>query len=173
MKKSNKKNDCYIIKSKSINEFISVRLIRSNHINKKRECKTEICYEGNSKIVIYVINEPIITIPNAYFPSIEKIIHELNKSPNPHKSKDADNYPDDIFNMVIQSIFTWKKNNYNSQILDYRISLPLLRKLRDVGDTKFQIILQQEILWNYRQGNHQVKEYLENEGYLELIGDFF
>jgi len=173
MKKSNKQNDEYIIKSKIINDFISVRLIKSNLINQERECKTEISYEGDPKVVIYIMNEPIITIPNTHFPSIETSIYELNQSPNPLKNKEEYDNPEDTFNNLVRCIHTWCENNYFSQTLDYRIALPLLRKLREVGDTKFQIILQQEILWNFGKGNYQVKNYLENEGYLELIGDFF
>ncbi|MFX1487956.1 MAG: hypothetical protein ACFFBI_02340 [Promethearchaeota archaeon] len=173
MKGSNKQINSNILKSKMVNEFISVKLIKMNLINQKRVSKTETYYEGDSKIVIYIINEPVITIHNTHFPFIEASISKLSQSPNPQRKKVVDNNPEDIFNSVVQNIFTWCENNYKTQILDYRIALPLLRKLREVGDTKFQIILQQEILWNYGEGNYQVKDYLKSEGFLELIGDFF
>ncbi|MFX1478360.1 MAG: hypothetical protein ACFFCI_09525 [Promethearchaeota archaeon] len=173
MKRSNKQSDKDTLKSKMVNDLISVKSIKTNLINQKRAYKAETCYKGDSKLVIYIINEPVITIHNTQFPIIEKSIFKLNQSPNPQKNKVVNNNPEDIFNIVVHTIFRWCENNYNSQFLDYRIALPLLRKLREVGDTKFQIILQQEILRNYVEGNYQVKDYLKSEGYLELIGDFF
>jgi hypothetical protein len=173
MKESNKQIYSNILKSKIVNDFISVKCIQRNLINQERVYKKEIYYEGDSKVVIYIINEPVITIHNTHFPFIETSISKLSQSPNPQRKKVVDNKPEDIFNNVVQNIFTWCESNYKTQFLDYRIALPLLRKLREVGDTKFQIILQQEILWNYGEGNYQVKDYLKSEGYLELIGDFF
>jgi hypothetical protein len=58
-------------------------------------------------------------------------------------------------------------------LLYYKIAFPLLKKLREVGETKFQIIFQQEILKTYVSGNVKVKNYLDHEGYLKLIGEFF
>ena len=82
--------------------------------------------------------------------------------------------PEEILLMGLDlDIRAWSKNYYDSHFLHYKISFPLLKRLREVGETKFQIIFQQEILKRYATGSLQVKGYLEQEGYLNLISDFF
>ena len=173
MGKSNRKKDKHVIKFKRVNENISLRVIRKDITIEKRENKSETFYEKRIRIEININNEPIIKIPNTFFPSFEKVIHEISQSWNPQKIIESDNKPIKVFHWLVQNISTWCENNYDTKLLHYKIAFPLLRKLKEIGETKFQIIFQQEILWSYRQRNLHVKNFLESEGYLKEIGEFF
>jgi hypothetical protein len=130
-------------------------------------------YEGNNKLVIYLGEDPIIIIPSMSFPSVEDLIEEIiDKSYlSIHKKGKT---PTEILKKGLDlDILAWSKNNYDSHFLYYKISFPLLKHLREVGETKFQIIFQQEILKRYATGSLQIKEYIEQQGYLKLISDFF
>ena len=130
-------------------------------------------YENEAKITIYVRNEPLISIPGSGFPSFEYALQELNDNLVGQKNILENNKTKIIFQKLILSLNIWSKNDYDTNLLNYKIAFPLLKKLREVGKTKFQIIFQQEILKRYSTSLSEVKEYLEQEGYLNLIGDFF
>ncbi len=130
-------------------------------------------YENESKITIYVSNEPLITIPSPKFPSFEYALQEVNDNSAHHILIQDNNITEIIFQKLIRNLDIWSKNDYDTQLLHYKIAFPLLKKLRDVGKTKFQIIFQQEILKRYSTSPLEVKDFLEQEGYLKLIGDFF
>jgi len=110
-------------------------------------------YEKKKKIVIYVKNTPIIMLPGSTKP---KVLISLS-----------------LYNKLLKNLIKWSENDYNTKFLDYKIAFPLLKELRRVGETRFQIIFQQEILKEYATRGLRVKEFLKNEGYLKLIGDFF
>jgi hypothetical protein len=173
MGKLNRKKDKHIIKFKKINDFISLRIIREDITIKKRESKSEYFYEKGIRIEININNEPIIRIPNTSFPSFEKAIHEMNQSWSPQRIIVSDNKSIKVFHCLVQNLTTWCENNYDTKLLHYKIAFPLLRKLKEIGETKFQIIFQQEILWSYMERNLHVKNFLESERYLKLIGEFF
>ena len=78
-----------------------------------------------------------------------------------------------IYQKLLRDLILWSENNYTTKFIDYRIAFPLLKELYKVGNTKFQIIFQQEILKEYATNSSQVKEFIKREGYLKLIGDFF
>jgi len=129
--------------------------------------------KGGDKVAIYVGDDPIIKIPGIAFPSFENAIEEIiDKSPL-HDKKNGKNAIEILFNGLYLGIRVWSENNYNSQLLHFKISFPLLKKLREVGETKFQIIFQQEILKGYTTSTVKVKQFLEQNGYLKLIRDFF
>jgi len=149
-KNSCEKNYC------TINEYISIQR-----------------YENEEKITIYVRNEPLISIPGSGFPSFEYALQELNDNLVGQKNILENNKTKIIFQEIVLSLNNWSKNDYDTNLLNYKIAFPLLKKLREVGKTKFQIIFQQEILKRYSTSLSEVKEYLEQEGYLNIIGDFF
>ena len=78
-----------------------------------------------------------------------------------------------FYQALRKSLNLWSKNNYNTHFIDYKIAFPLLKELSKVGETRFQIIFQQEILKRYASNEVKVKHFLKQEGYLKLIGDFF
>ncbi|MHA1916482.1 MAG: hypothetical protein ACW986_00855 [Promethearchaeota archaeon] len=173
MSDQNKEEIQSTTKFDEINKTIS--LIVAKEGNKlETEERNPIESKGHGmKIVIYVGNDSIISIPGTFFQSIEETIKEIDEAEyNDHLERRND-FLDDLFDILVENIHDWSKNNYDTQFLYYKIALPLLKKLREVGETKFQIIFQQEILKTYVSGNLQIKEFLDREGYLKLIGDFF
>ena len=159
MKKQIKKNCVSIKRFNDSNVWISVRI--------------EDLKEGGDKVVIYVGEDPIIIIPSIDFPSFENVIEEIIEK-NPLNSKKNEKSAIKIlFNGLYLGIRAWSENNYDNQLLHFKISFPLLKKLREVGETKFQIIFQQEILKGYATSTIKVKQFLEQGGYLKLIGHFF
>ena len=159
MKKHIKKNCVSIKKFNDSNVWISVRI--------------EDLKEGGNKVVIYIEEDPIIIIPSTSFPSFEWVIEEILEKTPRHNEKNEKSEIEIIFNGLYLGIRDWSENNYNNQLLHFKISFPLLKKLREVGETKYQIIFQQEILKGYATSTVIVKQFLEQGGYLKLIGHFF
>ncbi len=159
MKKHLNKNCVSIKKFNDSNVWISVRI--------------EDLKEGVGKVVIYVGEDPIIIIPSTAFPSFEGVIEEIIEKTPLYNEKNEKSVIEILFNGLYLGIRDWSENNYDNQLLHFKISFPLLKKLREVGETKFQIIFQQEILKGYATSTIKVKQFLEQEGYLKLIGHFF
>ncbi len=156
-----------------INEYISIRITIPNLYLKAQKRDIRGLYEDLVKIIIYVRDLPIVTIPNPFFPSFKVALRDINEIKNHNKIKKKNSPPEIIFQRLNLSICHWVENNYDTQLLHFKIAFPLLKELKDVGATKFQIILQQEILKSFASGSFQVKEFLKKEGYLNLISDFF
>jgi hypothetical protein len=125
--------------------------------------------EEGVEIVIFVKNNPVITIPSIRFPAFAI---SFQNSPGLFKSKD-EYFSETFYEKLLKDLMSWSKNNYNTKFIDYKIGFPILKELGRVGETKFQIIFQQEILKEYATQGPQLKEFLSKEGYLKLIGDFF
>jgi len=173
MKEHVKQGNYIIIKSNEINEYISIKIIHSPFDHKIEEYESYECSERGTKVVICVRNEPLITIPSALFSSLE-VINQVIKDPIDRYGYNQKKFlTETIFRRLLSNLIIWSENDYNTQIIGHKITFPLLKKLREVGETKFQIILQQEILKAYATSSFQVKEFLKREGYLKLIGDFF
>jgi len=159
MKKQIKKNCVSIKKFNDSNVWISVRI--------------EDLKEGGDKIVIYVGEDPIVIIPSTAFPSFGGAIEEIIEKNPLYNKKNEESAVEILFKGLYLGIRAWSENNYDNQLLHFKISFPLLKKLRDVGETKFQIIFQQEILKEYATSKIKIKQFLEQEGYLKLVSDFF
>jgi hypothetical protein len=173
MKEHVKQDNQIIIKSNEINNYISIKIIHSPFDHKIEEYESYGCSERGTKVVICVKNKPLITIPSALFPSLETIAHERKDLLDSYEHNQKKNLKGTIFRRLLSNLIIWSENNYNTQLIDCKIAFPLLKELREVGETKFQIILQQEILKAYATNTSQVKEFLKREGYLKLICDFF
>jgi len=162
-----------IYRFNEINEYISIRITKPGFYHRIQKCNVNGFYEEQYKVIIYIGDTPTVTIPNSFFPSFEVALQDINEIKGHHQIKNKNSSPEIIFQRLSLSIDSWVKNNYDIHLLHFKIAFPLLKKLRDVGTTKFQIILQQEILKNFALGSFQVKEFLKKEGYLNLISDFF
>ena len=152
--------------------------LKENNNLKKSYCKVNEYIsiqksENELKIIIYIKNEPIITIPSLKFPFLEYTLQEINDNLVHHKLNFKNNKIETIFRKLALILENWSNSNYDTHLLNYKIAFPLLKKLREVGETRFQIIFQQEILKRYSTSPIEVKNFLEQEGYLNLIGDFF
>lgn len=161
MKDETEKDVFNVIKSNEIDEYITIAY--------EACCNSE----EDVKIVVYIKNNPLITIPSTSYPSLENFFQDLIISPNLTKVTEKNNGLKTIYQILLQNLIIWSKNNYTTKCIDYKIAFPLLKELCKVGDTKFQLIFQQEILKEYATSGPQIKEFLNSEGYLKLIGDFF
>ena len=161
MKDNIEKENHNIIKSKEIDENISIKY--EAYDNPKKEVK----------VVIYVKNIPIITIPSTSFPSLENFFQGSKMPFNLNKKNQIENLANTVYQNLLGNLIVWSEDNYIAKYIDYKIVFPLLKELCRVGETKFQIIFQQEILKEYATSGPQVKEFLKREGYLKLIGAFF
>ncbi|MFW9873149.1 MAG: hypothetical protein ACFFG0_08620, partial [Candidatus Thorarchaeota archaeon] len=168
-----KRDNFTIIKSFDINNYISIKIITSpiNHsIGRSESYKFS---ERGSRILISVKDKPLLAIPKNLFPSLKTLNQEIKEPIDRYEYKMKKKSIKTIFRKLTSNLIIWSENDYNTQLIDHKIAFPLLKELRKVGETHFQIILQQEILKTYASGTFQVKEFLKREGYLELIGDFF
>jgi len=165
MKEEIKLNCVSIKRSNGIDDHISVKIKGKDNIDD--------LHEGNSKLVICIGDDPIIIIPSINFPSIEDVIEEIIDKSFLSIYQKGMTPAQILLKGLDLDIRAWSKNNYDSHFLYFKISFPLLKCLKEVGETKFQIIFQQEILKKYATSSLQVKKYLEKEGYLKLISGFF
>ena len=165
MKEEIKRNCVLIKRFDGIEDYISVWI--------KEKDKVDDLHEKNNKIVIYVGEDPIVIIPSISLPSFEEVIEEIIDKSYLYKNRNVMTTAEILLIGLDLDIRAWSKNNYDSHFLYYKISFPLLKRLREVGETKFQIIFQQEILKRYATSPLQVKKFLVQEGYLKFISDFF
>jgi hypothetical protein len=130
-------------------------------------------HKGNNKLVISIGDDPIVIIPSEFILSFEEVIEVIINQSFLSSCKKENPSIKTLLKGLDLDLRAWSKNKYDTHFLYYKISFPLLKRLKEVGETKFQIIFQQEILKRYATSSLQVKEYLEREGYLQLICDFF
>lgn len=76
---------------------------------------------------------------------------------------------DAYFNNFVNILKLWIQNNYDTNILLYDISFPLLRKLVEVGDSLAKKVFINEILKNLWSGDPLVVKYLFNEKYDDYV----
>ncbi|MFX1377194.1 MAG: hypothetical protein ACFFA0_15420 [Promethearchaeota archaeon] len=173
MKDHIKQDNYYIIKSNEINEYISIRIISSTLGQKLKKYESYDYSKGEVEIGIFIKEKLLITVPSTLFPSLRDFYNETKASFNIGKDKKNKNLIEIIYYTILTNLTIWSENDYNTQLIDYRIAFPLLKELCEVGETKFQIIFQQEIIKEYITSTLKVKEFLKREGYMNLIGDFF
>ena len=160
MKEHVKQDNHIIIKSHNINDYISIKIIHLPFNHKIKEYESYGCSERATKVVICVRNEPLVIIPSALFPSLKAITQEIKDPTDRYEYNQKKYLTETIFRRLLSNLIIWSENDYNIQIIDHKIAFPLLKKLREVGET-------------YATSTFQVKEFLKREGYLKLIGDFF
>jgi len=173
MKENIKRDNYIIIKSNEINNYISIKITTSpiNHKIKKSEPYK---FSGRgTRIIIFVKNKPVIAIHHSVFPSLKTLSQEIKEPIDRYEYTQKKFFTNTIFRRLTSNLIIWTENNYNTRLIDHKIGFPLLKELRNVGETKFQIILQQEILKTYASSTFHIKEFLKCDGYLEFIGDFF
>jgi len=80
--------------------------------------------------------------------------------------KDSENA---YFNNFVNILKLWIQNNYDTDILLYNVSFPLLKKLVEVGDSQAKKVFISEILKNLWSGDPLVVKYLFNEKYDDYV----
>jgi hypothetical protein len=156
-----------------VNQIVSLTIAKEINNSIPEGVKSFNSKDQGKKIVIYVENDSIISIPGIFFHSIEEVIQEIDDSKYVIRDEEGQELLGILFDILVENIRVWSENKYETRYLYYKIAFPLLKKLKEVGETKFQLIFQQEILKSYILGNLEKKEFLDSQGYLKLLGDFF
>ncbi|TKJ22145.1 MAG: hypothetical protein CEE43_07970 [Promethearchaeota archaeon Loki_b32] len=127
----------------------------------------------SNKILIYIQGEKFQELD---YSSINKILktsknqlEETNTQGKYAKNKYKKDSKNTYFNNFVNILKFWIRNNYDTDILLYDLSFPLLRKLVEVGDSHAKKVFIYEILKNLWSGNPLVIKYLVNKGYDEYV----
>ncbi|MFX1503431.1 MAG: rhomboid family intramembrane serine protease [Promethearchaeota archaeon] len=73
------------------------------------------------------------------------------------------------FNNFVNILKFWIRKNYDTEILPYTISFPLLKKLVEIGDIKAKKVFINEILKNLWEGDPLVVKYLFSEKFYDFV----
>lgn len=126
-----------------------------------------------NKILIYIQGERFQEFD---YSSINKILKTSNSTSEKTNIQEKDStikYKNDsknaYFNKFVNILKLWNRNNYDTGILQYNISFPLLKKLVEVGDSHAKKVFIDEILKNLWVGNPLVIKYLINEKYDDYV----
>ncbi|MFX1278008.1 MAG: rhomboid family intramembrane serine protease [Promethearchaeota archaeon] len=132
-----------------------------------------VCLEHN-KILIYIQGERfqeleysfLNRILNANKDKIKETITQGKIYWNHHKF----NSKNECFHIFVNILKFWIRNNYDTGILLYNFSFPLLKKLVEVGDPQAKKAFINEILKNLWGADPLVVKYLINEKYDDYVG---
>lgn len=75
--------------------------------------------------------------------------------------------PEEEFWAFCSNLQVWVENNYNTDLLHYDASIPLLEKLIQAGDPLAKEVFKQEILRRLKYGTCWAVSFLKSEGYLD------
>ena len=126
-----------------------------------------------NKILIYIQGERFREFDYSFINKLLKTSKSQLEKTNTQGKYIINKYKKDskntYFNNFVNILKLWIRNNYDTDILLYNISFPLLRKLAEVGDSHAKKVFIDEILKNLWSGNPLVIKYLVNEGYDEYV----
>ena len=129
-----------------------------------------------NKILIYIQGERFQEFDYSFINKILKTsknqLEKTNTQGKYVKNKYKKDSKNAYFNNFVNILKLWIRNNYDTSILLYDISFPLLRKLAEVGDSYAKKVFIDEILKNLWSGNPLVIKYLVNEGYDEYVAQY-
>ncbi|MFX1573183.1 MAG: rhomboid family intramembrane serine protease [Promethearchaeota archaeon] len=126
-----------------------------------------------NKILIYIQGERFQEFDYSIITKILKASKNQLKKTNTQSISTKNIYKKDskkaYFNIFVNILKLWIQNNYDTDILLYDISFPLLRKLVEVGDSHAKKVFIYEILKNLWGDDPLVVKYLVNEKYDEYV----
>jgi len=123
----------------------------------------------SNKILIYIQGERFQELDYSFINKIlnasKNQLEKTNTQGKYVKNKFKKDSKNAYFNNFVNVMKLWIKNNYDTGILLYDISFPLLRKLVEVGDPHAKRVFIDEILKNLWGDDPLVVKYLINEKY--------
>ena len=126
-----------------------------------------------NKILIYIQGERFQEFDYSFINKILKTSKSQLEKTNTQGNNIKNNYKTDsenaYFNSFVNILKLWIRNNYDTSILLYDISFPLLRKLVEVGDSHAKKVFIDEILKNLWDGDPLVVKYLISEKYVDYV----
>lgn len=137
-----------------INKYISIDL----------EGRNIIIYILKEKFKVYSLSKINEIIHKAKFLKNINIDNNIIKDILKRNPKNVD-----TFISFYKLLNFWAMNRYNTNIIDYQISLPILRKLYQIGDRQAEKLFHDEILKNLWGGDPSVIKFLMREKYHDYL----
>ena len=126
-----------------------------------------------NKILIYIQGERFQEFDYSFINKILKTSKSQLEKTNTQGKYAENNYKKDSKNAYfinfVDILKLWIRNNYDTSILLYNVSFPLLRKLAEVGDSHAKKVFIDEILKNLWVGDPLVIKYLLDEKYDDYV----
>lgn len=149
-----------------VNELITLRL---------EDGKTNIYFNGR---LFRQCKSIILNIPKSHFKDLDDIKTINEAVERLHKSSAGRNFPS-VTSIIIppevefwghcSNIQAWAEHNYDTSILDYRLSFPLLKKMTLAGDINARRRLKSEVVKRMESGSISVIFFLLLESYLTFF----
>jgi len=143
--------------------------IVNNHLTLKlEESKTKILVDNEEFLIC---KTAILNIPKNKTSDIESIDNLIEIS-SIIEEEDLGEYkisPLMEFWAHSSNLYVWAENDYNSDLLDSRLSFPLLKRLAEVGDITAKRVFKEEIARRYTHGSYHTQSYLEFEEFLDFL----
>ena len=144
--------------------------------------------EKNPRSQIYIKGSMFMTchfvpinIPSDDLPKVKEIesINDLidnmdlsneGEPPNPIQSyrEYKDVVADLDFFVNCSNLQAWVEHDYDTRLLDYRLSFPLLKALAMRGDPLAQQRFKEEVIKRYTQGTDRIRSYISGKDYLNI-----
>ncbi len=143
-----------------VNEYITLKLESDKTVMYVNGEEYDLCC---GVLVNIPGDPPSISIENQV--SIDSIIESnqyISTSDNLIRKKIT---PEEEFWAFCSNLQVWVENNYNTDLLDYNVSIPLLSRLIDVGDSTAEGVFKREILRRLKHGNRWDYRFIMSEGY--------
>jgi membrane associated rhomboid family serine protease len=121
-------------------------------------------YSELDKILIFVKGEKFHELDSVH---VRKILEASSLKGNNLNS--YSNLNESLFNDFVNLLICWIQKKYDTNLLFYEISLPLLKKLVEVGDSRAKKVFVDEILKNLWYADHLVLKYLIDGNYQEYV----
>ncbi len=156
-------NKLMIKNSFRINDYISLIL---------KDEKVTILIEGEEVmlckgIAIKMPIEDILEIQN--YNSVDDLITMYDKKVEEGKEPEEDITPETEFMVHCSNLQAWSENGYDSDLLHYNLSFPLLKKLSEAGDKRARKVFKEEIVKRFLKGNRQAQVFLHAKEYLSIL----
>ena len=113
----------------------------------------------NNKIIIYIQEDKFQEIDDIL---LNKISNDLGNNIVYEGDKGAG---DTYYNNLLIALNLWIRNKYDTSILPYELSFPLLKKLVDVGDSLAKKVLIREIEKSFCIGDPRIIKFLLQQNY--------
>lgn len=151
------------MRSFKINEFITLKLEKGNtniYVNNQlfRQCKYLLINIPRSRIEDYNSKDSIDEAAEYYSNQLEGI--------NPSEIEIP---PETEFWGHCSNLQAWAENEYNPKLLHSTLSLPLLKRLTEVGDSKARQVFKEEFIKRLEINDHNITTYLIKEGLLHYF----
>ncbi len=160
--------DRIVIQEFVINELLTVKL------------ENEMSSFSNNffkHVNIYIKKVKISTIDLVFFNRPQEFPKDIDKI---QSINDMENYfghfrgtyqvsQEEIYWVVCSNLQVWVENNYNPNLLHYKLFFRLVKELSDVGDLKAREIFQNEIIKTLEKGSKIIITFLAGMGYFYFL----